>query len=131
MAISTMSTISSTANMPAVGIGSALPSGSGRVASAGTAAPSPVQAAPAPVTAAQQDPTPGPEELNKLVASMQNRVSNLSSDLEFSVDDDSGKSIIKVTERTTKDVIWQFPSEQALQVTRELDRFQSMLSRKV
>jgi flagellar protein FlaG len=87
--------------------------------------------APAPANATPQNLTPGPEELSKLVATMQSRVSHLSSDLEFSVDDDSGKSIIKVTERATKDVIWQFPSEQALQVTRELDRFQSMLSRKV
>ena len=126
-----MSTISATVNTPAAGNGGTLPLGSGRVASAGAAAPPPTESTPTPATAAPQNLAPSPEELSKLVAKMQNRVSHLSSDLEFSVDDDSGKSIIKVTERATKDVIWQFPSEQALQVTHELDRFQSMLSRKV
>jgi len=126
-----MSTISATVSTPAAGNGSALPLGSGRVASAAAAAPPPLEAAPEPASNAPQHLAPSPEELTKLVAKMQNRVSHLSSDLEFSVDSDSGKSIIKVTERATKDVIWQFPSEQALQVTHELDRFQSMLSRKV
>jgi len=127
-----MSTISASTSTPAVASGSALPPGSGRVSVAATQGPAPPEHAPAPAqSATPQKPAPGPEELSKLVASMQNKVSHLSSELEFSVDDDSGKSIIKVTERATKDVIWQFPSEQALQVTHELDRFKSMLSRKV
>lgn len=61
---------------------------------------------------------------------MQTRAKSVGSDLQFTVDQESGKSIVKVTERSSKDVIWQFPSEEALQVTKQLDRFQSMLSRK-
>jgi flagellar protein FlaG len=67
--------------------------------------------------------TPGQEELKKLVSEMQSKVAQTASDLEFSIDKESGKSIVKVTERASKQVIWQFPSEQALQVTRELDRY--------
>jgi flagellar protein FlaG len=74
---------------------------------------------------------PGADELKGLVKEMQAKVNGATSALEFSVDQDSGKSIVKVTERSTKQVIWQFPSEQALQVTKELDRYQgSLLSRK-
>lgn len=74
---------------------------------------------------------PGADELKSLVKEMQTKVNGATSALEFSVDQDSGKSIVKVTERSTKQVIWQFPSEQALQVTKELDRYQgSLLSRK-
>jgi flagellar protein FlaG len=63
---------------------------------------------------------------------MQAKVSGATSALEFSVDQDSGKAIVKVTERSTKQVIWQFPSEEALQVTKELDRYRgALLSRKV
>jgi flagellar protein FlaG len=63
------------------------------------------------------------EALQKIVAEMQSKLAGTNSDLEFSVDKDSGQSVVKVTERTTKEVIWQFPSDQALQVSKELSRF--------
>lgn len=66
---------------------------------------------------------PSQDELKKLVSAMQSKVAQTGSDLEFSVDKESGKSVVKVMERSSKQVIWQFPSEQALQVTKELDRF--------
>jgi flagellar protein FlaG len=74
-------------------------------------------------TATAAKSVPGQEELKKLVSAMQSKVAQTASDLEFSIDKESGKSIVKVTERASKEVIWQFPSEQALQVTRELDRY--------
>lgn len=64
-----------------------------------------------------------PDELKRLVSDMQSKLSGASSNLEFSVDKDTGRSVVKVTERTTNEVIWQFPSEQALQVSKELDRY--------
>ena len=68
-------------------------------------------------------PSLAPDEFKKLVADMQSKLSGASSNLEFSVDKDSGRSIVKVTERTTNEVIWQFPSEEALQVSKELGRY--------
>jgi flagellar protein FlaG len=64
------------------------------------------------------------DELNKLVSEMQRKVNTLSPQLQFSIDKESGKSIVKVTDSSTKEVIWQFPSEEALQITKEIDRFQ-------
>jgi flagellar protein FlaG len=66
---------------------------------------------------------PSQEELKKLVSTMQAKVAQTASDLQFSIDKESGKSVVKVTERASNQVIWQFPSEQALQVTKELDRY--------
>jgi flagellar protein FlaG len=67
--------------------------------------------------------TRGAEELKKLVAEMQTQLFRTNTNLMFSVDQDSGRSMVKVTERTTNEVIWQFPSEEALQVSKELGRY--------
>jgi flagellar protein FlaG len=68
-------------------------------------------------------PTRGADELKKLVAHMQTRLSGANANLVFSVDQDSGRSIVKVTERNTNEVIWQFPTDQALQESKELGRY--------
>lgn len=70
---------------------------------------------------------PAPDELNSLVKEMQRKVASLSSDLQFSVDQDTGKNIVRVTDRASKKIVWQFPSEDALQVTRALDQYQKGL----
>ncbi|MFZ2326796.1 MAG: flagellar protein FlaG [Rhodoferax sp.] len=70
---------------------------------------------------------PPPADLEKLVVEMQNKVSGYSPELQFSVDEDSGKTIVRMTDKTTKDVVWQFPSEDALQMAKELDRYQQGL----
>lgn len=63
------------------------------------------------------------QDLKKLAQMMQQKVAARSPDLQFSVDQDSGKSVIKVTDRTTHELIWQIPSEVALKVTKEIDLF--------
>ncbi|MBI2749199.1 MAG: flagellar protein FlaG [Burkholderiales bacterium] len=90
----------------------------------------PAHAAPTrPANTASQPAHVAPvsEELNQLVREMQRKLESLSSDLQFSVDKDTGKNVVKVTDRTSKQVVWQFPSEDALQITRELDRYQKGL----
>jgi flagellar protein FlaG len=73
------------------------------------------------------------DELKNLASEMQRKVSAISSDLQFSVDEETGKDLIRVTDRTTKKIVWQFPSEEALNITRALDQYQKgvMLNRKV
>jgi len=58
---------------------------------------------------------------------MQHKVDAISSDLQFSVDKETGKDIVKVTDRSSRQVVWQFPSEEALNVTKALDRYQKGL----
>jgi flagellar protein FlaG len=73
------------------------------------------------------------DELKNLASEIQRKVSAVSSDLQFSVDQETGKDLIRVTDRTTKKIVWQFPSEEALNITRALDQYQKgvMLNRKV
>lgn len=47
--------------------------------------------------------------------------------LGFSVDEESGKMVVKVTDNDTKEVIRQFPSEEALAITRALDKLKGLL----
>ena len=63
---------------------------------------------------------------------MQDKVAAFTPELQFSIDQDTGQAIVKVTDQTTKEVVWQFPSETAFQIAREIDRFQKglLLNRK-
>jgi flagellar protein FlaG len=51
----------------------------------------------------------------------------LSQDLEFSVDADSQRTIVKVVDQQTKEVIRQMPSAEALEIAKALDRVQGLL----
>ena len=64
------------------------------------------------------------DDLKNLASEIQRKVSAISSDLQFSVDEETGKDLIRVTDRTTKKIVWQFPSEEALKITKALDQYQ-------
>jgi flagellar protein FlaG len=70
---------------------------------------------------------PTAEQLRAMVDEISAKVAQISPQLQFSIDKESGKTIIKVTDRNTNEVVWQFPTDEALQITRELDRFQKGL----
>jgi flagellar protein FlaG len=59
-------------------------------------------------------------EINKsLEASGQN--------LEFSLDEDSQKVVVKVIDTTTKEVLRQMPTKEALEIAKSLDKMQGLL----
>lgn len=47
--------------------------------------------------------------------------------LRFSIDDESGTVVVKVTDKETKEVIKQFPSEEALDLAKALDKLKGLL----
>lgn len=69
------------------------------------------------------DAPPNTDELGKLVSEMQRKVPVASKDLQFLVDQDSGRPIVKLTDSATKQVLWQVPSEVVLRIAKELDQF--------
>lgn len=87
-----------------------------------------------PLTMAEQStrPEPSPEELKRITGELQRRVAAVAPELQFSVDQSSGRTIIKITDPATKEVIQQIPSEQMLQIAKALDQFQQglLLNRK-
>lgn len=66
-------------------------------------------------------------ELERAMLELQRRISVMAPKFEFSVDNESGRSIIKVTDPATKEVIRQIPSEQVLRLNEALDQFQGLL----
>jgi flagellar protein FlaG len=68
-----------------------------------------------------------PEELKSAVEKVQTFVSATTSDVNFSIDKDSGNTVVKVIDRSTKEVIRQIPSKEMLEMAQALDRLQGLL----
>jgi len=47
--------------------------------------------------------------------------------VEFSLDKDSGETVVKVVDTSTKEVLRQFPSEEMLAIAKALDKIQGLL----
>jgi flagellar protein FlaG len=86
---------------------------SGKNAGADTAKA--IVAANAPAQAS----APSKTELKKSVDAI-NRFLENNSEVHFSIDDDSGRSVVKVIDTETKKVLRQFPSEQSLEIGKNL-----------
>lgn len=53
----------------------------------------------------------------------------MAQNLQFSMDKSSGKTVVRVVDTSTQEVIRQIPSEEVLQMAQELDRMQGLLLR--
>ena len=71
--------------------------------------------------AVQPKPTeqakPTEEELNKVVSNLNEFVQSVRRELQFSVDDDTGRYIVKVLNKETDEVVRQIPSEEVLAIS--------------
>ncbi|MCX7174779.1 MAG: flagellar protein FlaG [Proteobacteria bacterium] len=100
---------------------------------AGSGAPAPISSSrpvqDAHPTAVTQpaEPRLDANDIRQIADELQRRVGAVAPELAFSVDHSSGRSIITITDPSTKQVIRQFPSEQALQIAKGLDQFQKGL----
>jgi len=54
-------------------------------------------------------------------------VSKTRPELSFSVDEASGVRVVRIIDTTTKEIIRQFPSEEAIQLAQALDKLQGLL----
>lgn len=70
-----------------------------------------------------------PADVAQAARSVEKFVQQMSSDLQFSVDESSGSNVVRVVDRATKEVIRQIPSEEMLAIARALDRLQGLLIR--
>ena len=60
------------------------------------------------------------KQLEKVAQQLQDFVGDLNRSLEFSVDKDSGRDVIKVFDRESGDLLKQFPSEEVLTLVSKL-----------
>ena len=95
------------------------------VNAAALARPASINPAPINNTPAQDTPLhPTAEELQNAVAVI-NTVMQLSNhSLEFSVDHDAGRIVVKMVDTSTGELIRQYPSEATLAISRGIERFQ-------
>jgi flagellar protein FlaG len=65
---------------------------------------------------------PTPAELKTAVEKLNQSMTASSQDLQFSVDEDSKKTVVKLIDRTTHEVLRQMPSKEALEIAKSLDK---------
>lgn len=100
--------------------------GGGPAQAAGSAAP-PVQAktqAP-PSNTAEAPPTAA--DLQRTVQDAKGVADAAGASLQFSIDKDSGKTIVKVVDSQTSEVIRQIPSEELVSLARNMTKLEGML----
>jgi flagellar protein FlaG len=76
--------------------------------------------------ATQQSATPA-DKLEKAVKQLNEYVQNVNRDLQFSIDKESGLTVIKVIDSKTKEVIRQFPMEEVLTAARNISHSHGLL----
>ncbi len=67
------------------------------------------------------------QKLQDSVEVLNEFISPHNTSLRFSIDDESGTVVVKVTDLETKEVIKQFPSEEALELAKALDKLKGLL----
>lgn len=69
------------------------------------------------------------QQLEAAVKAVAQFAKPMAGNLEFSLDDETGKTVVKVVDATTNELIRQIPSEEMLEIARALDRLQGILVR--
>lgn len=67
--------------------------------------------------------------LSRSVDKLNQAVKTIDSNIQFTVDEDTGIDVVKVVDSETDEVIRQFPSEEIIAIAKALDKFQGMLLR--
>lgn len=74
-----------------------------------------------------QSDEPNSKQLAEAVKATNDFVNSVNNSLTFSVDKESGKTIVKVIDKSTKEVIRQIPSEEMLAIAQALDKIKGLL----
>ena len=101
------------------------------------AAPQSQGSAPQPAAKVQvalpelvQQQQPEPAQVQKAVETLKQLIETKApNSLAFSIDDSTGKTIVRITDAQTGEMIRQIPSEEMLEIARSLDKMQGMLLR--
>lgn len=78
-------------------------------------------------TATQQQQPLEREQLEKVAQQLQDFMGEMNRSLQFQVDEDSGRDVIKVLDKATGDVIKQYPSEEVLSLVSKLSETAGLL----
>ena len=103
------------------------------VTQGGTVAPraaAPAPAAPTPETTVSRQPPPSRQAVEQAVQEIKKSMASISArDLSFSIDGDTGKTVVRVTDSDTGDVIRQIPAQELIDIARAMNHAQGLLLR--
>ena len=95
------------------------------------ASPGPAQSTPPPDSAGKVQTRQGDEKaLQQAVDELQRKVQISASNLHFSIDHATGRTVVRVTDVNTQEVIRQIPPEEILHLDQALDRVWGLLLHK-
>ncbi len=80
-----------------------------------------------PQPASRLEAEPSREEVEDAVSTIQQFAQSVRRNLEFQLDESSGRVVVKVTDGESGDVVRQIPSEDALRLAESLDEVRSLL----
>ncbi|MDB5888639.1 MAG: flagellar protein [Rhodocyclales bacterium] len=81
------------------------------------------QATPSEAVAATP---PSREQLDQAMSEVKKALAPVARNLQFSIDDATGRSVVKVVDASTNEVIRQIPSEELLAITRSIDKLSGL-----
>lgn len=94
---------------------------------AAPAAPAATDSKPAGKAASKEDAQAELKEVKQAVSDINKAMQFMSRQLEFSVDTDSERTIVKVIDQQTREVIRQMPTKEALEIGKALEKAQGLL----
>lgn len=119
--------ISNPMSLVTAGAKSPVGAASGSVSRPGSA-PAPEPSARAAATEQAEQPAESDREsVEKALSSIQGFVQSIRRDLNFAVDDSTGRVVVKVTDSVSGDVVRQIPTEDALRLAENLEEIRSLL----
>lgn len=83
----------------------------------------------APGTAVSEIRQAEPPGIQQALDEVREALAPVAQNLLFSLDEDSGRTVIKIVDSTTDEVIKQIPSEEILAIAKALDKLQGVLIR--
>lgn len=86
-----------------------------------------VAAQTAQAVSASQKSEASRQEIEDAVKQVNDFLKPINNSIEFQLDKDSGKTIVKVVDNVTKDVVRQFPSEEMLSIAKAIDKMKGLL----
>jgi flagellar protein FlaG len=87
----------------------------------------PRETAASQATSASPQSKPEAEEVKEAVRDIQEFVSAVTTDLRFTVDKETGRSIVSVVDSKTQQIVRQIPTEEIMKIARNIDRMQGLL----
>ena len=89
--------------------------------------PAPVKAAADAAAAVAAAQAVDQNQIRRALEEANRKVQSLGGSLEFSIDEQTGKTLVRIIDTSTNELIRQIPSEEMLVIAKSLDKLQGLL----